>query len=117
MSMQQQAFQKFLDDQRAEYRRQLPEKMAQIQTLWQAVAAGGEAAVPALADLERMAHTLAGTAGTLGFREAGLAAKELELLLAQAGESGPSFPLAASPDIVLAMAALQASLPSDTSLS
>lgn len=117
MNTPQQEFQKFLDQQRADYRRRLPEKMAQIHALWQAAATGGDAAAPALADLERLVHTLAGTAGTLGFREAGLAARALELLLEQAGESGPSFPLAGSQDIVLAIAALQASLPSDAPLS
>ncbi|MEO8023115.1 Hpt domain-containing protein [Polaromonas sp.] len=117
MNTPQQEFQKFLDEQRADYRRLLPEKMAQIHALWQAAATGGDAAAPALADLGRLAHTLAGTAGTLGFREAGLAAKALELLLEQAGESGSSLPLAGNQDIVHAIAALQASLPSDAPLS
>lgn len=62
----------------------MPDKLAQLEALWQAVDAGGPSAPP-LADLERQAHTLAGTAGTLGFRELSLAARALELLLEQAG--------------------------------
>lgn len=111
MSTPQEQFQQFLDQQRAEYKRALPEKLAHLQTLWAAVDAG--AAPPALAELERQAHTLAGTAGTLGFREVGLAAKALEVLLAQAGEGGGVLTLEQQSGIWLAMAALQASLPRD----
>ncbi|MFI5443898.1 Hpt domain-containing protein [Polaromonas sp. UC242_47] len=107
MSTPQEAFQQFLDQQRADYRRALPDKLAQLEALWQAVDAGGPSAPP-LADLERQAHTLAGTAGTLGFRELSLAARALELLLEQAGAA--LIP-AQRPDIVRAVAALQASLP------
>lgn len=115
MSTPEQDFQKFLDQQRADYQRALPEKMAHIRALWNAVAGGDETAPQA--ELERLVHTLAGTAGTLGFHEVGAAARALELLLEQASESGPSFPLAGSQEIVLAIAALQASLPSDAPLS
>lgn len=108
MSTPQEQFQQFLDLQRAEYKRALPEKLAHLQTLWSAVDAG--ATPTARADLERLAHTLAGTAGTLGLREVGLAARSLEMLLAQAGE-------VLTPEqqfgISLAMIALQASLPRD----
>lgn len=111
MSTPQEQFQQFLDLQRAEYKRALPEKLAHLQTLWSAVDAG--AAPPALADLERLAHTLAGTAGTLGLREVGLAAKSLEMLLAQAGEGGEGLTPEQQSGISLAMAALQASMPRD----
>ena len=110
MSTPQEAFQQFLDQQRADYQRTLPDKLTQLQALWQAVDAGGPNAPP-LVDLERQAHTLAGTAGTLGFRELSLAARALELLLEQAGEAGQSLTPAQRPDIVRAVAALQASLP------
>ncbi|WP_395055048.1 Hpt domain-containing protein [Polaromonas sp.] len=109
MSTPQEQFQQFLDLQRADYQRTLPEKWAQLQALWAAVSIG--AAPPALAELERLAHTLAGTAGTLGFRDVGLAAKSLELLLTQAGESGAVLSPEQHAGISLAMAALQASLP------
>jgi len=111
MSTPQEQFQQFLDQQRADYQRALPEKLAHLQTLWAVVDAG--AAPPALAELERLAHTLAGTAGTLGFRDLGLAAKSLELLLNQAsGGSGVLTPELRS-GISQAMATLQASLPRD----
>ena len=108
----QQDFQKFLDGQRAAYQRALPEKTAQIHALWGAVGPGAEAAA-ALTDLERLAHTLAGTAGTLGFRAVGLAAQALELQLEQAAQTGLALTPAQRSDIALAIAALQASLPID----
>ena len=116
MSASQRDFQAFLDLQRADYKRALPEKMAQLRALWAAVAAD-DAAAQSPAELERLVHTLAGTAGTLGFRDVGLAARALELLLEQAGESDPALLPVRRPDIVLAIAALQASLPSDDPLS
>ena len=45
---------------------------------WGAVDSSGEAAQP-LWDMERLAHTLAGTAGTLGFHETGADARVLKL--------------------------------------
>lgn len=111
MSTPQEQFQQFLDLQRADYKRALPEKLAQLQTLWTAVDANAEP--PALAELERLAHTLAGTAGTLGLREVGLAARALEMLLAQAVEGGAALTTGQHSEISLAMAALQASLPRD----
>jgi HPt (histidine-containing phosphotransfer) domain-containing protein len=102
-------FEAFLDQQRAAYRRALPEKMRQAHALWLA----SEMAAQALSDLERLAHTLAGTAGTLGFQAVGLAAKALELRLQQAREAGPDLAAAQRPEIALAVAALQASLPHD----
>ena len=110
MSTPQQDFQKFLDLQRSDYARALPEKMAQVHALWRAVTADGEAAQP-LTELERLVHTLAGTAGTLGFHEVGRAAKALELLLQQVGPAGPALAPAQRSAIGLTIAALQASLP------
>lgn len=113
MSTPQEQFQAFLALQRAEYQQALPEKLAQLQALWRAI--DPDAAPPALDELERYAHTLAGTAGTMGFREVGLAAKSLEGLLAQAGEGGSEGGTVLTPvqrsEISLALAALQASLP------
>lgn len=103
-------FQQFLDQQRVDYQRALPEKIAHIGSLWNAVASGETSFH---VELERLVHTLAGTAGTLGFLEVGAAARTLELLLGQAGMAGQ---LTLSPqrsDIALAVAALQASLPCD----
>lgn len=115
MSTPQQDFQKFLDQQRADYRRALPEKMAHVRALWNALASGDEAALQA--ELERLVHTLAGTAGTLGFHEVGAAARALELLLRQATPAG-QLPLPSQrAEIALAVDALQASLPADEPLS
>jgi len=84
MNSPQQQFQAFLELQRAEYRRTLPDKLAHVQALWLAAETGTGPAD--LAGLERLAHTLAGTAGTLGLREVGLAARALEVLLADTGQ-------------------------------
>lgn len=115
MSTPQQEFQKFLDQQRADYRRALPEKVAHIRSLWNAVASGDETAPRA--DLERLVHTLAGTAGTLGFHAVGATAKTLELLLEQAASAAQVRLSPQCADIDLAVAALQASLPADEPLS
>ncbi len=111
MSTPQEQFRAFLHLQRADYRRALPEKLAQLQASWQALDAA--AAPPALDGLERQAHTLAGTAGTLGFRELGLAAKSLEELLARAGQGGGALTPVQRTEISQALAALLASLPGD----
>ncbi|MDP1567126.1 MAG: Hpt domain-containing protein [Polaromonas sp.] len=115
MSTPQEQFQAFLALQRAEYQQALPEKLAQLQALWRAIdpdaATPATPATPAMDELERQAHTLAGTAGTMGFREVGLAAKSLEGLLAQAGEGGTVLTPVQRSEISLALAALQASLP------
>ena len=118
MNTPQQAFQKFLEQQRADYRRALPGKMAQIVALWNAAASGGDTVVPAVpVELGRLVHTLAGTAGTLGFHEVGAAARALELLLEPDAPAG-QLPLPPQrTDIALAVAALQASLPADEPLS
>lgn len=83
MSNRQEEFQKFLDQQRLEYRRCLPLKIADIESLWRDVKSGEDVAGQ-LAALERLAHTLAGTAGTFGFMEVSLAAKHLEEVLQNA---------------------------------
>lgn len=107
MSTAREDFQRFLDEQRAEYKAALPGKMAEVHALW-ALAAPGEDAAQPLADLQRLAHTLAGTAGTLGFRDVGTAAKALELLVE---EAGIALTPAQRADMTLAIAALQASMP------
>jgi HPt (histidine-containing phosphotransfer) domain-containing protein len=111
MSTPQEQFKAFLALQRADYRRALPEKLAQLEALWQAL--DPDVAPPALDELTRLAHTLAGTAGTLGFREVGLAAKSLETLLVGAGGSGAALTSVQRSEISLAVAELQASLPPD----
>lgn len=109
MSGPQQLFQQFLDEQRSEYGRCLPDKVAQIEALWRLAAATGSD-LEVRVRLERLAHTLAGTAGTLGFVAAGQAARALELLVQQALQGGGEW-TALHPDIELAIAGLHASLP------
>lgn len=110
MSTPQEEFQRFLAEQRLEYQRSLPEKIAGIRALWQVVNADADAPEPKK-DLERMAHTLAGTAGTLGYREIGTAAKALELLVAQAVVAGPDLTLTQRSEIARAIDTLQGALP------
>lgn len=108
MSTPQQQFQQFLDEQRQAYGRSLPGKVGQIEAIWRlAVANSG---VASLAELERLVHTLAGTAGTLGFVATGHAAKALELLLQRVVQSGAGVAGLHS-DIERAIGSLQDSLP------
>ena len=118
MSTSQEEFQNFLDEQRAEYRRALPEKVQDIHLRWQALAACAEVTqeLQAMQELQRLTHSMAGTAGTLGLRDLGLAAKALELLLEEAGESGPALTTDHRLGITSAVAALRASLPAPAPL-
>ena len=109
MSTPQQLFQKFLDEQRSEYGRSLPGKVGQIEAHWRVVASG-DGKVDSIAELERLAHTLAGTAGTLGFVATGQAAKALELLVQRAMQDTAGW-AALHPDIEQAIGYLQDSLP------
>ena len=77
MSPSPSAFTAFLDTQRADYRRSLPERLAQIDVFWYRVR-NDEAPAQALADLERCAHNLAGSGATFGFAALGDAARALE---------------------------------------
>ncbi len=108
MSTPQELFQKFLAEQRSEYGRSLPGKVGQAEALWR-LAAAGQPAGEALAQLERLAHTLGGTAGTLGFVATGLAAKALERLVQSALQDAGEWPNL-RPRIEGAVAALQDSL-------
>ncbi len=70
------SFAAFLQAQRAEYRSAFPERLEQIESLWRQVRNGD---APALADLERCAHGLAGSGATFGFAALGDAARVLEM--------------------------------------
>lgn len=70
------SFAAFLQAQRAEYRSAFPERLEQIESLWRQVRDGQ---APALADLERCAHGLAGSGATFGFAALGDAARVLEM--------------------------------------
>ena len=63
--MSEEAFRQQLEAIRAEYRRDLPAKLARIENLWSEIAGGGSK--PArLAELVRELHTIAGSAKTFG---------------------------------------------------
>ena len=90
----------FLEAQRQEYRRGLPQRMASVDRFWQQIEAG-EAAVGLAAELEREAHNLAGSGATFGFAGVSRAARELENAV-QSGDRGR---------MRNAIAALRSSLP------
>jgi len=75
----------FLEAQRREYGAQLPARVAALEALWAAVRAPGGAAQ--LPELERAAHSLAGSAGTFGFAQMGAASKALEMALQRFGSA------------------------------
>ena len=70
----------FIEVQRADYRRTLPEKMVRIEALWQDVRQATKAQGELMA-LERLAHNLHGTAGTFGFHDLSHAGHALEQLI------------------------------------
>ncbi|OYY52745.1 MAG: hypothetical protein B7X59_07220 [Polaromonas sp. 39-63-203] len=106
MTLPASAFTDFLATQRADYRRSLPERLAQIDLLWCRVR-DDEAPAQALADLERCAHNLAGSGATFGFAALGDTARALEQavvpLLGTAGALTP----AATREVGAAVEALQ----------
>ena len=83
----------FLKEQRADYTRSLPLRLAQIAALWQQVLKGEDTA-QALPTLERHAHSIAGSAATFGWADLGVAAQALELAVHPHAEAGQ----APSPD-------------------
>lgn len=74
------AFRKMLEELSAEYRGSLPGKLAEIDSLWVALASGAEP-VARLADLRRLLHTIAGSARTFGMGDVSRAAKAAETFL------------------------------------
>src|SRR5665647_3476636 len=68
------AFLAFLEEQRADYRRSLPQRLVQIESLWRQVLSG-EAPAEALASLERCAHSLAGSGATFAVAGRGQGAR------------------------------------------
>lgn len=68
----------FIEAQRAEYRRTLPETIDRIETLWRDARQAHDDRDP-LGDLERLGHRLHGTGGTFGFHDLSRAGHALEL--------------------------------------
>lgn len=63
-----------------EYQLALPMKLAEMESLWQRVEAGEAPALP-FAEMHRVAHTIAGSAGTFGLTAVSVAARALEVAL------------------------------------
>jgi chemotaxis protein histidine kinase CheA len=72
---------------RADYADELPGTVAQMEALWRRLVAA-EMPPLRLAELVRMAHSIAGSGTTFGLPGASRAARDLELFLVQFGESG-----------------------------
>lgn len=70
----------FLEEQRADYRAMLPERLREIELLWRQVL-NGETPAQAMVTLERCAHSLAGSGATFGCTALGNAARLLELAI------------------------------------
>jgi chemotaxis protein histidine kinase CheA len=101
-------FLKFLEDQRADYRRGLPQKLDNMEGL---VALIGTDAAVDLVYLERLAHSMAGSGGTFGFDEVGDAAKALEMCVQRLRESGDAATEAQRDEVRAAVRDLRMKLP------
>lgn len=71
----------------ADYAEQLPGTVAQMDDLWRRLVAA-EVPIAQLADLARMAHSIAGSGATFGLPQASRAARALELFLDEIKASG-----------------------------
>jgi HPt (histidine-containing phosphotransfer) domain-containing protein len=80
--MTSEAFKRHFEKASADYRRRLPSKLAELDTLWDALTSGS--VLPAkMVSLQRELHTLAGTAQTMGFPAVTHAARAAESFLEQ----------------------------------
>ena len=77
----------FLQQQRTAYQQALPARLDQLDAFASQLDDPVQAAA-ALAGLERHAHSLAGSAGTFGHADLGVAARALELAVEEARASG-----------------------------
>ena len=109
MSITDPTFLAFLELQRADYRRALPQRLAQIELLWNQML-NYESAAQALATLERCAHSLAGSGATFGFAGVGSAACELELAVHPLVHAACALICAARTEVSRAIELLQRSL-------
>ena len=103
---------RLIQAQRDDYRRTLPEKMAQMETLWHEARQAGPVSAP-FAATERLAHNLHGTAGTYGFRDLSHASRTLELALRSLMDAGAQLDPDEEQRITEAIAAVRLSLPTD----
>ena len=107
------SFSAFLEAQRADYRRSLPQRLVQIETLWRQ-ALNDESS--ALASLERCAHSLAGSGATFGFAALGDAARALELAVSPLLGAAHTLTPTAQTEVSRAVEALLHGLPGETDL-
>ena len=75
----------YLEQQRDEYRYTLPARLASIDAIWRAICEKGPSDARML-ELERYAHSIAGTGATFSFRTLSEAAKKLEIAVQQKRE-------------------------------
>ncbi len=109
------SFSIFLEEQRAEFRRSLPGRLGQIETLWHQ-ALNDETPGVALATLERCAHSLAGSGATFGFAALGDAARVLELAISPLLGATHTLTPTAQSEVSRAVEALQRSLSGETGI-
>lgn len=83
MSAAIQDLRRFIEDQRAAFRRDASGRVRAIETLWERASAGPIEAAQT-GELERLAHNLAGAGGTYGYPALGTAARRLETAIRDA---------------------------------
>jgi HPt (histidine-containing phosphotransfer) domain-containing protein len=103
-------FLEFLALQRADYRNGLQEKLAHMSALWSLVVEGHDDR-GALGELERAAHSLAGSGATFGYAELGTSARALELALGRLLKSAAPPSSAERAEILAAIVALTDRIP------
>jgi chemotaxis protein histidine kinase CheA len=81
----------YLEQQREEYRYAIPARLADIDALWSSIQRTSTEAK--LLELERHAHSLAGSGAVFNFRKLGDAAKVLELAVQEKRQRGASLNL------------------------
>ncbi len=113
MTLTNPAFLASLEALRADYRRSLPQRLDQIESLWRQVQ-NDKAPAEALESLERCAHNLAGSGATCGFAALGDAARVLELAVHPLLGAAQALTPTAQSDVSRAIEALQRSLSGET---
>ena len=106
------AFIAFFEAQCVDYSCALPQRLAEIESLFSQMLRG-EAPSDALASLERCAHSLAGSGATFGFAALGDAAKALELALKSLHGSAQACLPTAQTEVSRAVELLRRTLPGE----
>ena len=93
---------------RDSFRDRLAPRVGEIETAWKALAGAVDRAetTEPLRHLHRLAHSLAGTAGTFGFPTVGSASRALERRVKELVEAGAPFEATAREEIAALLAAL-----------